>query len=68
MKKLQGMKKDFSSLENKKLSNLGDIIGGKHAVSNLRTTEESGPNDNPGNTGDTRMFNDGKLVATLEID
>lgn len=67
MKKLQGMKKNFSSLENKKLNNPANIIGGI-AESSTRTTEETGPNGNPGNTGDTRMYNDGVLVATLEID
>ncbi|MBB6368970.1 hypothetical protein [Chryseobacterium shigense] len=69
MKKLQGMKNGFSSLENKKLSNPGNIVGGKHdAESNLRTTQETAPNGNEGNTGDTRMYNDGVLVATLTID
>lgn len=67
MKKLQGMK-NFSSLENKKLSNPGNILGGYVKDTNERTTSESGPNGRPGNTGDTVLYNDGKKVATLEID
>ncbi|VEH19096.1 putative peptide modification target [Chryseobacterium nakagawai] len=65
MKKLIGMKRNFSSLENKKLSNSKIIFGGG---TNVRTTSETGPNGNPGNTGDTKMYNDGQHVATLEID
>jgi hypothetical protein len=65
MKKLQGMKNNFSSLENKELKNSKVIFGGG---TNVRTTSETGPNGNPGNTGDTVLYNDGKKVSTLEID
>ncbi|MCT2407030.1 grasp-with-spasm system A modified peptide [Chryseobacterium antibioticum] len=67
MKKLQGMKNDFSSLENKKLSNLSSITGGR-AETNIRTTSETGPNGQPGNTGDTAVCNDGKQVGTITVD
>ncbi|MEJ5102202.1 hypothetical protein WH267_00495 [Chryseobacterium sp. MYb328] len=65
MKKLVGMKRNFSSLENRKLKNSKVIFGGG---TNTRTTSETGANGNPGNTGDTKLYNDGELVATLEID
>jgi len=68
MKKLQGMKKDFSSLENKKMNNPANIVGGRLAESNTRTTAETAPNGNAGNTGDTQMYNDGVLVATITVD
>lgn len=66
MKKLQGMKNGFSSLENKKLNSPKIIMGG--LSTNVRTTSPTGANGNPGNTGDTAICNDGKQVATLEID
>ncbi|MEI3791425.1 MULTISPECIES: grasp-with-spasm system A modified peptide [Chryseobacterium] len=65
MKKLNGMK-NFSSLENKKMSNLVNITGGTET--NVRTTSETGPNGQPGNTGDTAICNDGKQVATVTVD
>ncbi|CEJ70320.1 hypothetical protein SAMN05421866_3454 [Chryseobacterium oranimense] len=68
MKKLQGMKKDFSSLENKKMNNPANIIGGRLPETNTRTTSESGPSGEPGNTGDTVLYDDGVKVATLKID
>jgi hypothetical protein len=69
MKKLQGMKSGFSSLENKKLSNLANINGGLIiGETNIRTTSETGPNGKPGNTGDTQVCNDGKHVATITLD
>ncbi|MGG5209950.1 hypothetical protein ACQWU4_13555 [Chryseobacterium sp. MIQD13] len=68
MKKLQGMKNGFSSLENKKLSNPGNIFGGRLAESNVRTTQETAASGNAGNTGDTQMYNDGVLVATITVD
>ncbi|MBV8326247.1 hypothetical protein [Chryseobacterium sp.] len=64
MKKLTGMK-SFSSLENKKLKNSKMIFGGN---TNVRTTEETGPNGQPGNTGDTRLFNDGTAHSTITVD
>ncbi|AZA46886.1 hypothetical protein EG346_01030 [Chryseobacterium carnipullorum] len=67
MKKLQGMKNGFSSLENKKLNNPGNITGGR-AETSIRTTSETGPNGNAGNTGDTAICNDGKHVATITVD
>lgn len=66
MKKLTGMKRNFSSLENKKLANTKSIIGG--GATNEKTTSESGPNGQPGNTGDTVICVDGKQVAVLTID
>ncbi len=64
MKKLQGMK-NFSSLENKKLKNSKVIFGGG---TNVRTTQETGANGNPGNTGDTKIINDGKVHSTITVD
>ncbi|MBL1223217.1 grasp-with-spasm system A modified peptide [Chryseobacterium sp. L7] len=64
MKKLQGMK-NFSSLENKKLKNSKVIFGGG---TNVRTTQETAPNGQPGNTGDTRLLNDGKPHSTITVD
>ncbi|KMQ58478.1 hypothetical protein ACM46_22530 [Chryseobacterium angstadtii] len=64
MKKLNGMK-NFSSLENKKLKNSKMIFGGG---TNVRTTEPTGPNGQPGNTGDTRILNDGKAHSTITVD
>lgn len=66
MKKLNGMKSGFSSLENKKLANTRSIIGG--GATNEKTTSPSGPNGEPGNTGDTIICIDGEQVATLTID
>ncbi|PWN60289.1 grasp-with-spasm system A modified peptide [Chryseobacterium viscerum] len=66
MKKLNGMKRDFSSLENKKLANTRSIIGG--GATNEKSTCETGPNGQPGNTGDTVICVDGKQVAVLTID
>ncbi|UZT96933.1 grasp-with-spasm system A modified peptide [Chryseobacterium fluminis] len=65
MKKLTGMK-NFASLENNKLKNMNSVIGG--GATNIRTTTPTGPDGSPGNTGDTKMFNDGKFVGTLSID
>ncbi|WP_228414334.1 grasp-with-spasm system A modified peptide [Chryseobacterium sp. CH21] len=66
MKKLNGMKSSFSSLENKKLANTRSIIGG--GATNEKSTCETGPNGQPGNTGDTIICIDGKQVATMTID
>lgn len=41
MKKLQGMKNNFSSFENKKLSNLASILGGTGAPTNETWTRPS---------------------------
>lgn len=65
MRKLTGMK-NFASLENNKLKNMNSVIGG--AATNVRTTEQTGPSGEPGNTGDTKMFNDGRLVGTMTLD
>jgi len=65
MKKLTGMK-NFASLENNKLKNMNSIVGG--GATNVRTTEQTGPSGEAGNTGDTKMFTDGKLVGTLTLD
>ncbi len=51
---------------NKKLANTKSIIGG--GATNEKTTSESGPNGQPGNTGDTVICVDGKQVAVLTID
>ncbi|KFF07971.1 TIGR04139 family peptide modification target [Chryseobacterium luteum] len=62
MKKLQGMKNGFSSLENKKMNNLGTITGGSGTS---RTSNQTlcGPN-----CSDTEYYKDGAKTMTLYID
>lgn len=59
MKKLNGMKRDFSSLENKKLKNLQTIKGGETAINYVAT--------NNGDCYDKETWRDHKLESTLEI-
>jgi putative peptide modification target (TIGR04139 family) len=60
MKKLNGMKRDFSSLENKKMKNLQSINGGGETAINYVTT-------NNGDCYDKETWRDHKLESTLEI-
>lgn len=59
MKKLNGMKSNFSSLENKKLENLQSVQGGASAMTYSNTT-------GPGYS-DKQTFKDGALVSTLFV-
>ncbi|PWW19530.1 MULTISPECIES: TIGR04139 family peptide modification target [unclassified Chryseobacterium] len=62
MKKLNGMKRDFSSLENKKLKNLQNIHGGDDTA---RTSE---PSQCGNNCSDTAYYKDGVKTMTLTIE
>jgi putative peptide modification target (TIGR04139 family) len=64
MKKLTGMKKNFSSLENKKLSNMASIIGG--GESNTKWTTDSCGEGSPGQA-DIKYWTDGKLTKREEL-
>ncbi|KYH04706.1 MULTISPECIES: TIGR04139 family peptide modification target [Chryseobacterium] len=59
MKKLNGMKRDFSSLENKKMKNLQTIKGGETAINYVAT--------NKGECYDKETWIDHTLDSTLEI-
>lgn len=59
MKKLKGMKGDFSSLENKKMKNLQTIQGGASAVNYVST--------NNGDCYDKETWVDHKRESTLEV-
>lgn len=63
MKKLQGMKSSFSSLENKKLKNLQAITGG--GATNDRTSSQT---ECGSNCSDTAYYKDGVKTMTLYID
>ncbi|MFS4472124.1 TIGR04139 family peptide modification target [Chryseobacterium sp. T20] len=63
MKKLNGMKRDFSSLENKKLKNLQVIKGGEGT--NVRTSEATICGNN---CSDTNYFKDGVKTMTLTVE
>jgi len=60
MKKLQGMKSGFSSLENKKMKNLQIIQGGGGTAINYVAT-------NNGDCYDKETWRDHKLESTLEV-
>ncbi|MCJ7934919.1 MAG: TIGR04139 family peptide modification target [Chryseobacterium sp.] len=60
MKKLIGMKRGFSSLENKKMKNLQAINGGGDTAINYVET-------NKGECYDKETWRDHKLESTLEI-
>ncbi|MGK6343708.1 TIGR04139 family peptide modification target [Chryseobacterium sp. DT-3] len=62
MKKLQGMKNGFSSLENKKMNNLGTIIGGSE------TSRTSSQTLCGNNCSDTEYYKDGVKTMTLTIE
>ncbi|MCD9618053.1 grasp-with-spasm system A modified peptide [Chryseobacterium gleum] len=60
MKKLNGMKRDFSSLENKKMNDLSKITGGlMMAETTMQWTHETGSGS------DTGVYRDNKLVAVI---
>ncbi|MDQ1096452.1 MULTISPECIES: TIGR04139 family peptide modification target [Chryseobacterium] len=64
MKKLTGMKNNFSSLENKRLQNLNKILGGQvdggaTAINYVET--------NKGDCPDKETWKDHKLVNTLIV-
>lgn len=60
MKKLTGMKKNFSSLENKKLSNPSSIVGGFAEPTNDQRTEATCTQ----NCADTKYLVDGVSRGT----
>ncbi|MCW1963880.1 TIGR04139 family peptide modification target [Chryseobacterium viscerum] len=60
MKKLIGMKRDFSSLENKKMKDLQSIKGGEQTAINYVST-------NRGEVYDKETWVDHKLSSTLEV-
>ncbi|MEC3877804.1 TIGR04139 family peptide modification target [Chryseobacterium salviniae] len=60
MKKLTGMKSNFSSLENKKLENLQVVQGGGGTAINYVNT-------NKGDCPDKETWKDHKLVNTLVV-
>ncbi|PQA96812.1 hypothetical protein B0A69_01725 [Chryseobacterium shigense] len=62
MKKLQGMKNGFSSLENKELKNLQAIRGGDDSA---RTSESTACGNN---CSDTAYYKDGKKTMTLVVE
>lgn len=62
MKKLQGMKNGFSSLENKELKNLQAIRGGDD------TSRTSEPTACGSNCSDTAYYKDGKKTMTLFVE
>ncbi|UTX48147.1 TIGR04139 family peptide modification target [Chryseobacterium sp. MA9] len=62
MKKLNGMKRNFSSLENKKMKNLQNIHGGADTA---RTSE---PTQCGNNCSDTAYYKDGVKTMTLTIE
>ncbi|GAA5100915.1 hypothetical protein GCM10023210_39890 [Chryseobacterium ginsengisoli] len=64
MKKLVGMKKNFSSLENKKLNDLKSIQGG---LMESGTTAINYVNTNQGNCPDKETWKDHKLANTLIV-
>ncbi|MDW9382648.1 grasp-with-spasm system A modified peptide [Chryseobacterium sp. JV558] len=59
MKKLIGMKSNYSSLENKKMKNLQSIKGGDTAINYVST--------NKGEVYDKETWVDHKLSSTLEV-
>lgn len=59
MKKLIGMKRNFSSLENKKMKNLQTIKGGDTAINYVPT--------NRGECYDKETWVDHQLSSTLEV-
>lgn len=61
MKKLTGMKKNFSSLENKKLQNLQSILGGQETNNYSYVMTESA------NCSDKETYRDGKRTMTLTV-
>lgn len=63
MKKLTGMKKNFSSLENKKMKNTQNILGGLAEGSSDYTNVNT---SSPGCTDSVR-YRDGKKVSTTWI-
>lgn len=60
MKKLNGMKRDFSALENKKMKNLQNIQGGTGSAVNYVPT-------NRGDCYDKETWVDHQHVSTLEV-
>ncbi|WP_426477330.1 TIGR04139 family peptide modification target [Chryseobacterium sp. CBSDS_008] len=62
MKKLKGMKSNFSSLENKKLNDLKSITGGLMASTAINYVST-----NNGDCYDKETWVDHKLSSTLEI-
>lgn len=64
MKKLTGMKKNFSSLENKKLSNPSSVIGG--GATNEKWTTDSCGEGSPGQA-DIKYWTDGILTKREEL-
>lgn len=62
MKKLQGMKNGFSSLENKKLKNLQSIHGGDDSARTSSQTECGN------NCSDTAYYKDGVKTMTLTVE
>lgn len=62
MKKLQGMKNGFSSLENKELQNLQSIRGGGDTARTSSQTECGS------NCSDTAYYKDGVKTMTLYIE
>jgi len=63
MKKLIGMKSNFSSLENKKMKSLQSIKGGE--ATNVRTSE---PTNCGSNCSDTAYYKDGVKTMTLSVE
>ena len=61
MKKLTGMKSNFSSLENKKMKNLQAITGGEE-TNNYSYVLTEKPN-----CSDKETKKDGKLISTLFV-
>lgn len=61
MKKLNGIKKGFSSLENKTLANAGSILGGKLAA---QTNEKWSDPTCDNNCADTGYYTDGVRTST----
>ncbi|WP_294280375.1 grasp-with-spasm system A modified peptide [uncultured Chryseobacterium sp.] len=65
MKKLNGLKKGFSSLENKKLSNPSLIVGS--GASNDTWTTNSSPNETADGCPDVKTWKDGVLQFETSV-
>lgn len=65
MKKLTGLKKNFSSLENKKLSNSNLIIGS--GGSNETWTTSSGADETADGCPDVKTWQDGVLKMVTSV-
>jgi putative peptide modification target (TIGR04139 family) len=65
MKKLEGLKKDFSSFENNKMKNLQSIIGGLSADT-VKSVESNCPAC-PGGYEADKYKDDGTYLSRVEI-